>query len=78
MTPREFFDACKGHNDLTEMYLQDEWERTRWLATFIVNQYSKRRYQPKDLATFPWERESITSIEEDIKFLKERRKNAKS
>lgn len=38
----------------TQQY-RNEWERTRWLAMFIVMPHSKKKLKPTDLVKFPWE-----------------------
>ena len=34
---------------------QQEWERTRWLATILLQPHSKKTLQPTDVAAFSWE-----------------------
>ena len=53
MTFNEFGNAMAGHYKEIEQREQAEWERTRWL----VNPHVKKRITPKDLATFPWEKQ---------------------
>lgn len=45
---------------------RNEWERTRWLALFVVMPYSKRKMQPKDLITFPWEQKIAANVKQVI------------
>jgi len=73
MTPREFWNACNGHNEKTQRNYQTEWERTRWLGAVQANSFSSKRVQPSELLKFPWEAEAIDRSEE-IKLIKERRK----
>ena len=75
MTPREFWNACDGHNDKTQRNYQTSWEQTRWLATIQANSFrsGNKTIQPSDLLKFPWESEAIDRHEE-IKKIKEYRK----
>tara|TARA_R110000851_G_scaffold302502_1_gene459296 strand:- start:22 stop:291 length:270 start_codon:yes stop_codon:yes gene_type:complete len=57
MTFKEFGNAMAGHYKEIEQREQAEWERTRWLASITVNPHVKKRITPKDLATFPWEKQ---------------------
>ena len=66
ITPRYFMLRLKGLRDAQQQQYRNEWERTRWLALFVVMPYSKRRMQPKDLITFPWERKNAASVKEVI------------
>ena len=73
MTPREFWNTCKGHNEKIQREYQTSWEQTRWLGAIQANTFSKKRVQPYDLMPFPWENKAIDRSEE-LKLLKERRK----
>ena len=73
MTPREFWNACDGHNKKKEKDYQIRWEQTRWQAAVQVNSFTKKTIQPQDLLKFPWESEAIDRSEE-IKKIKEYRK----
>ena len=56
-TPRVFANKVKGHHKAIERELQQSWEQTRWLAAIVINPHLKKQIKPKDLATFPWEKE---------------------
>lgn len=51
----EFSTVYRQWADAREAGERGEWERTRLLATFAVQPYSKKKLQPKDLLVFPWE-----------------------
>lgn len=40
-----------------QFYGQNEWERTRFLAYCNIQKSSSKKIKPKDLITFPWEKE---------------------
>ena len=42
----------------TQQY-RNEWERTRWLALFMVMPHSKKKLKPADLIRFPWEKIAV-------------------
>lgn len=55
---------------------QASWERTRWLATMLLQPHTKKgqNLTPEKLANFPWEKENISEhfnkekLEENIKY----------
>ena len=75
MTQRELYNAIKGYNDKEVVMLRASWEQSRWLGAVLLNSnpYDKKKYQPRDLMTFPWENE-VTDRGEEIELIKERRK----
>ena len=56
MTPKMFFNAQLGMWERWEVETQRDWDRTRWLGAVTINPHTKRNVQPKDLATFEWEK----------------------
>ena len=58
MTFAEFGNAMHGFYELEEQRQQQEWERTRWLGTLVLQPHLRkgRKLKPKDLAEFPWEK----------------------
>ena len=57
MTIDDFECAVRGFHELNEIREQQNWERTRWLATIILQPHTKKnqRLRPTDIAQFPWE-----------------------
>jgi len=57
MTFLEFCAAAQGAAKQEEQNQQQEWERTRWLATIMLQPHSKKgqSIKPRDVAIFPWE-----------------------
>ena len=55
MTPRMFYNAQEGLFEQWQLSEQGSWERSRWMASAIINPHVKKNIQPKDLTTFPWE-----------------------
>lgn len=73
MSPREFWNACRGYNERTKQNYQTSWEQTRWLAAIFANAFGgKKKIQPTDLMEFPWE--GPIDRTEEIELIKERRK----
>ena len=58
LTFDEFNNALTGMYELMEQREQREWERTRWMATMLLNPHTKKRLTPTDLIEFPWEKKS--------------------
>jgi len=58
MTFIEFCAAAQGNAKHEEHMQQMEWERTRWLATVMMQPHSKKgqSIKPRDLTIFPWEK----------------------
>ena len=58
MTPREFWNASKGHTDKVEREYRASWEQARWVGTQAANAFSKNPLPPKRRLPFPWDNES--------------------
>lgn len=54
-TPAYFMLRLQGMRAQQTQQYRNEWERTRWLAMFILMPHSKKRVKPTDLVKFPWE-----------------------
>lgn len=64
-----------------EYYERPEWERTRFQSYCNIQKSSSKRISPKDLITFPWEKEESSTdqintnseplTQDEIKRLKE-------
>ena len=61
-----FYNAQQGLFDKWETESQGEWERSRWMATILLNPHVKKNIQPKDLTTFPWEKKRNEKTKKDI------------
>lgn len=59
MTLPEFLLAAQGFHDLEENRERNHWERTRWLATLMLQPHAKKgtRMKPTDIAKFPWDKQ---------------------
>ena len=59
MTLEDFLLAADGFHRLEEVRQQQDWERTRWLATLTLSPHTKKghRLKPTDLCIFPWEKQ---------------------
>ena len=55
---RDVMDAIKGYNERERLRFQNEWERTRWLATIGIQPYAGKGKKIKmtDLIQFDWEK----------------------
>ena len=55
---RDVMDAIKGYNEKERIRFQNEWERTRWLATIGIQPYAGKgkRIKMTDLIQFDWEK----------------------
>jgi len=51
----------QGFGEQQEQRERAEWERVRWLGSIVMQPHLKkgRKLKPTDLATFPWETESL-------------------
>lgn len=59
LTPAYFMLRLKGMRAQQTQQYRNEWERTRWLALFMVMPHSKRKLKPTDLIRFPWEKIAV-------------------
>lgn len=57
MTLREFFAALTGQQERETEKERRQWERTRWLATCLLQPHTgkNKKLQPTDLIRFSWE-----------------------
>ena len=76
MTLQEILNAHKGYLDKT----YNDWRKARWLGAAIYNAPRSKKdpvVKPSDLMTLPGDDDS-PDYADDIKMLKERRKNGGS
>ena len=73
MTFLEFCAAAQGAAKQDEQNQQQEWERTRWLATLMLQPHSKKgqSIKPRDLVIFPWEEKRKKKKPQGGKILKQ-------
>ena len=63
MTPRRFEAAQKACFKDEERRMRDGWERTRKLATVLLQPFAKKQIEAADVMTFPWDkREEETRV----------------
>lgn len=65
MTAAEFSAAVRGFRRKQEWLQQQEWERSRWLATLMMQPHLKKgsKLKPTDLVVFPWEEEKKKPVD---------------
>lgn len=56
-TLRRFFNRLQGWNELEEQRERSNWERSRMLATTVVNLMAKDPKKPGDIWRLPWDKE---------------------
>ena len=49
LTPDEFGEIVKARTEREKMLERSEWERTRTLATLLLQPYSKKKLKPDDI-----------------------------
>jgi len=72
ISPSYFMHRLLGMRSAQRQMERVNWERTRWLATFVVMPHSKRKLRPQDLMQFPWEKAERPNLVEFIKANKAR------
>jgi len=65
-------NAHRGYLERT----YNDWRRTRWLGAVFANAFSNKSVKPSDLMKLPGD-DAAPDYADDIKMLKERRKNGK-
>ena len=70
LTPSMFFNGQKGLFEKWEMESQGEWERSRWIATILINPHVKKNLKPKDLTIFPWEKKRNEKTTKEIETIR--------
>lgn len=60
MTLEEFMLAAEGFMQVEENREKQHWERSRWVASLLLQPHLKKgtRLKPTDIAKFPWEKKS--------------------
>ena len=69
-TPRIFGNKLRGFYRILEREQHESWEQTRWLAAVVINPHLKKQIKPKDLVTFPWDRQRRGPAKEKPTFTK--------
>jgi len=81
LTPREWTNLVTGFNERENRNQQNEWERTRWQTTILLNVHTKKTIKARDLIVFPWEaqkkKQTIWTKGEIIAVINERNERAK-
>lgn len=54
-TPLEFQEIIRQWHECRNAGMRDAWERTRFLATAMLQPYSKRQLRPTDILKFAWD-----------------------
>lgn len=53
----EFESICKTWREMTDGQSRDAWERTRTIATIIIQPHVKKKITPQQLLPLPWDKE---------------------
>ena len=62
MLPAETWVIINNYYKQEELEFQAEWERVRWLGTYIFNSgWVKKKKSPKEILPFPWDSEGEVS-----------------
>jgi len=56
-TPSEFSTIVSRWRELREADSREAWERGRFMASVMLQPWSKKSLKPRDICTFPWEKE---------------------
>tara|TARA_R100001163_G_scaffold22987_1_gene19389 strand:+ start:2609 stop:2905 length:297 start_codon:yes stop_codon:yes gene_type:complete len=66
MIPRHFWIKMDGFYEYENLRQQQEWVRTRWMTTYLLNIHLPRNktLKPKDLIKFYWEEGKEVNVEE--------------
>ena len=54
-TPFEFTKIVEQWQRQKEEYEKRSWEQSRFIATCVLQPYSKKALKPTDVARFPWD-----------------------
>lgn len=63
-TPIEFYRAWERWAEARRNAERSEWERTRVLALFYIQPYTKGNVHAHDILPFPWDEEQTAKREE--------------
>lgn len=62
--PDEFDAICKAWQDMRAATTQDEWERTRMLATITIQPHVRSKITAQRLLPLPWDKKKNTTPKE--------------
>jgi len=64
MTVQEFALMMDGYVEEREEQLRQDWDRARWMCAVLLSPHTKKgqRIQPTDLAAFPWDKTSTSTV----------------
>tara|TARA_R100000773_G_scaffold42810_1_gene40448 strand:+ start:1313 stop:1633 length:321 start_codon:yes stop_codon:yes gene_type:complete len=72
MLPRHFFNKMEGFYEMENLRQRNDWERTRWSTCILLNVHvaKGKRYKPKDLIEFEWDKKVNKDSKTDYEILK--------
>lgn len=76
MTLEQFEAVSKAWIERTDAEHRDLWERTRTLATAMLQPYAKKRLRPKDVLRLPWDKETEKEVKVERLTQEERKRRA--
>lgn len=79
MSLREFFAAITGQQEKAEQIQRREWERTRWLATCLLQPHvdKGKKLKGTDLIQFSWEKQQQANSLQTFEMLAKGASNGK-
>lgn len=76
MTLEQFEAVSRAWSERTDTEHRDRWERTRTLATAMLQPYAKKTLHPKDVLRLPWDKEAEKESKAERLTLEERKRRA--
>lgn len=64
-TPQEFSEVARKWNEREEGLMRERWEQSRMQCMCMLQPYSSKRLEPRDVMRFPWDevkREKATAV----------------
>ncbi|MCF0160760.1 MAG: hypothetical protein HUJ99_08210 [Bacteroidaceae bacterium] len=64
-TPSEFRAVCDRWRESEEWIDRGEWERVRMMCLCMIQPYSKKKLQARDIMEFEWEKNEVKTEQKD-------------
>lgn len=65
LTPGRFSMIYEEYLNAVSMEFKQSWNRTRFLATVLLQPHSKKALRPEDICRFEWENKPGTDLSDD-------------
>jgi hypothetical protein len=58
LTPEEWAEVYKSYREMLDEHEKLEWERLRLLCAYTIQPHSRKKINPRQMMSFPWDNEA--------------------